>query len=565
LHLIPWLLGTILILELVVLIGVGLVSTQVLRQVARIEPLNRIAVPLALRFPRSRRKIFRHYVDELKGQIARDKRTARGEQYIPLPATIMTKENPAGTIDAEPVNAILGLLTNSRNRGSILIESPGGRGKSALLRGIVEAALVQYDCNPRNPLPILLAHSGDDIEKLIQAKLNRDLLTPELLTIHLEAGDFFLVVDGVSELHFDPKVLDTFLHSRAGEHTPLLLTSRPNKEYNAAIQGAAHWMLVEPMHLDDSNLDLFVKKYGGNKLDESLQMGCRVHDSRDEANKYLPILVRMAVMIETDNDDAKNVAGIYKRYFFHLIRDDFKEDKDKFNYLEMVAAWCLETYWVDGGRKRSYKGGDLPLNLLRAGLLIGNRPELPDAIWFFHDSMQSFLTAYGLVHLTDYSKLPHPTNDDSTQAWDQAQVLFRIASAECFSQQEGSIYPWDGSELFQMYLAISIAEGKHEVLETLLNTLLRWADVYCEELQLSQIVTAIQPSGGRLRREFEEIRTTSDQTINKRQLLLKLAADTFFNEFDKFPNRLPQLYIGLAPIIRKTQKEQEHRKMDESK
>ena len=47
LHLNLWFLGVALLAELFVLIAAGVLSSRVLRQVATIEPLNRVAIPLA--------------------------------------------------------------------------------------------------------------------------------------------------------------------------------------------------------------------------------------------------------------------------------------------------------------------------------------------------------------------------------------------------------------------------------------------------------------------------------------------------------------------------------------
>jgi hypothetical protein len=532
-----WLLGGLLVAELVLLLALGLVSLPWLRQVAKIEPLNRVAVPLALCLPGSRRRIFEHYVQEVQNQLERDKRQANEERYFALPADVRSSASPAPAPRSEPAAEILTFLTGSAGeRGHVLIEAPGGRGKSALLREVVRQALERFKASPASaPLPVLLTGSGEDIEKMVEGKLASVLLAPELLGAHLEAGDFFLILDGVSESGLPDKVLDGFVHGKYRESTPLLLSSRPDRAYRHIIEGTAHWRVVEPRRLDEATLDKFVAHYGGRELPEPLKAACRGPDG------YLPILVRMAMTLGADDKVGVSVADVYFRYFLRLFEAQIPEREERARWLEEVSRWCLETYWKDSLRRIRYsEGSQLQEKLRKAGILVpADNMTPPNEVQFFHDSMQSYLTAYGLA-LQDkegYSQLPRPVDDPTTKPWDRSRVLLWAAGYPKFVRAGADLLQTGGTELFQMCLAtFATKEGMRRWLR---DELLKWAKDHKGNLRQKDVLAAIPPQLNYQTRDTHGAR-----------ILTRAAAACF--DADQQSNSLAMLgalYAGIAPLV----------------
>src|SRR5262249_22463539 len=149
----------------------------------------------------------------VRNQLRRDKRQAKNETYVAIPAYIRSHDRPESVQEADPAGAILRFVAGDADqRGHVIIEAPGGRGKSALLRELVCRAIDQFEKSPgSSPLPVLLTGAGDSIEELLKRTLASVLVSPDQLAAHLEAGDFFLVLDGVSESGLSEKVVGTFV------------------------------------------------------------------------------------------------------------------------------------------------------------------------------------------------------------------------------------------------------------------------------------------------------------------------------------------------------------------
>jgi hypothetical protein len=537
LHLLPWMLGGLLVGEVVVLIGAGVFSPAVLRQVAKVEPLNRLAVPLALRLPRSRRRIFREYVATVRSQLERDRRRASAERYLALPAEVRTEAHPDAVVEAEPADVVLESLTGGEDpRAHVLIEAPGGRGKSAMLREVVARALEQFERRPTQaPLPVLLAGGGESLEAMVTQALGPALIAPEVLEAHLESGDFVLVLDSVSETGPPAKVLEAFLQGRYGGSTPLLLGSRPSREIRHVVEGAARWMVVEPLRLDEATLGAFVAHYEGGGLDEGLKPACRGPDGT-----YLPILVRMAMTIPAPRGGRASVADIYRSYVFRLFEAQFPDEAARFERLREAGRWCLETYWRDGHRRRIYDAGELQRRLKEAGVLVpADGLEPPREVQFFHDSMQSYLTAFGLAELdrAGYPDVPRPTGDDGPTAWDRGRVLLRAAADPDFGQSRSDILLTSGTELFQMILATFPA---NDLRDWLRDETRRWAADHGENLRRKDVLAAMPPD---VREQVQSTRGVSP--------LLEKAADVCFDadhEADTVES-LGRLYAGMATLV----------------
>jgi HEAT repeat protein len=534
-----WLLGGLLGGELLVLIGAGLLSTSVLRQVAQIEPLNRVAVPLALRLPRSRKRVFRNYVASLRNQLERDKDQANQERYLALPADLKTHaDRVAVTVSTDPAAAILPFLSNGEEqRGHVLIEAPGGRGKSALLREVVRQALDRFDQFPASAsLPVLLTGTGESVEMMARSVLENVLLGPEFFARHLQAGDFFLVLDGISESGLSDKSLLQFVQGPYGSSTPLLVSTRPTRTFRHVIEGTARWLVVETRRLDESSLGLFVKHYGGTELARPVKDACRGLDGT-----YLPILVRMSMTIKQTGEGGLSVADLYRSYFLKLFEAQFPNEKNRIAQLDETSCWCLETYWRDGQRRRRYEATDLQQRLLRAGVLIAaDNLDPPKEVQYFHDSMQSYLTAYGLFAQDgqSYAKLLRPVDDPTEKPWNRERVLLWAAANEKFVPAQADLLQTGGTELLQMCLATFTPQDA--LRQWLHDELVIWAETYEEDLRRRDVVNAIPVS---VRQQVEKIRGVA-------KLLMKAAEVCLSSDEErKSVELLGRLYGGIATLI----------------
>ncbi|HKI36483.1 MAG TPA: HEAT repeat domain-containing protein [Gemmataceae bacterium] len=528
-HTIPWLLGLVLLAEVALLLGAAVVSPAVLRQVAKVEPLRRVALRLALRRPQNRRRFLDDYAAATRGRLGDARDRAAFEEYVPLPADVCSDCRPDVTPCADPAGEILALLAGADERkGSVLIEAPGGTGKSALVREVVSRALDRFKNDPApQPLPVLLNGGGDTVEQMIETAVASALPFPELLPAYLKAGDFFLVLDGVSESGLTRDVLAAFVNGPYGRATPLLLACRRGWVDGAVIRGS-HWMTVELKPLHEESLCEFVTAYGGSTLPEPVKSACRGPDGG-----YLPSLVRMALVVNLRGDGPVSVADIYRAYFLKALEGQLSAEAERIRRLEEASRWCLETYWRDGLRRRRYEPTDpLQRQLRQAGLFVAADPGTePKTVVFSDVSMQTFLTAHGLASQDrqGYQHLPRPTDDTRTASWDRSRVLLRAAAGGTFAA---------GAELFRMCLATFLP--KKELRRWLCDELLRWAGRHDEDLPRRKVLAAV---AGPIVDRVRGVRGSG-----------KLLAEAARLSFDADEARdsieaLGPLYAGVAPLI----------------
>jgi HEAT repeat protein len=503
LHLIPWVMGVLLVGELVLLVWVGVVFPAVLAQLALIAPLNRVAIPLALSLSWSRRRVFRDYVAEVHSRLDRDKRLlANEERYLGIPVEGRSRDS-AGVIQAieyaDPAEVVLQFLTRRADQaGRVLIEALSGRGKSTLLREVAQRALNQFETAPtRTPLPVLVSGKGESVEQILENVLPGHLVPPQYRTRLLRAGGFVLMFDAVTELGPSDEVMKRLLESASGRSTPVLLTGRPSsKAYRYLIEGTTRWMVIEPRGLNEELLPKFLSHYGGADLVQPLKDACRGQDG------YVPILLRMAMTIKGPINGSVGVASIYRSYLSGLSSQaSLLNETDRRGLLERAAHWCLETYWIDGVRRRHYESEDeLQRQLLDANVLVfvdNSRP--PNEVRFFHDSVQSFLTAYGLA-IQDgkgYEGMP----GRASRRWGRGDVLLRAVADPRFggiplgdlttSSDIAEIARAGGTDLFRMCLETFPRESLRVWLR---DELQRWASVHGMNLRRMDVEPAI-PTG----------------------------------------------------------------------
>jgi HEAT repeat protein len=533
-HTKPWLLATLLLVEFAALVGAGILSSRVLRHVALVKPFD-LVFPLALRLPSVRRRFFADYVQRLRQQIESDRSQAADEKYAILPADVRDDRNATATLCADPAADVLKFLAGTKgSTGHVLIEATGGTGKSALIREVVSRALAAFETDPgRKPLPVRLTGQGDSIEKMLAEALGATLVLPELLPQHLEAGDFFLVLDGVSESGLSDKVLAAFLN---GPHaaTSVLLASRPAPEFRRLIEGTPRWMTLEPRRLDEASLDVFVAHYGGRPLPTPVKAACRGPEGT-----YLPLWVRMAMLVNTDAGAVVSVADIYREHFLRVLAGRFPEDRERLRLLDEAARWCLETYWKDGQRARRYEATELQRVLLQAGLLVRDSgTTVANEVRFFHDSYQSYLTACGLSAEDGQGgeRPPFPA-EDGDGSWDRRRVLFRAAGDPSFVGAHSELVLSAGSELFQMILATTA--DKPTLRQCLRTELEAWANEHHQDLRLRDFQSALP----------QAVADNSPGLSNKE--LLTRAAEAAFEADTRSDTAagLGALYGCLAPLV----------------
>ncbi|MFE8604633.1 NACHT domain-containing protein [Archangium violaceum] len=426
--------------ELVLCAGLGLLSPAVFRRLVFTHPFSWAAAPL-LRSPSFRRRFFATHVRQVRRRVDVASAQANGEVFVELSSHVTEYAGPgvAPSASERTADELCGLLT--RERAHLLIQCAGGRGKSALLRRLVRLSLEHFEKQPSSPLPVFIDPAAEDLETAAKEAL-QDLGLPEALRdALLESGDFFLVLDGLTESKLEPEALRRYLEREMGLHAPVLLSARPNEAYRTAMAHALRWMAVEPKRLDAAGLERFQAAYPGPDgkpvpLSESLQRICR---GRAADGTYVPLLVRLALRFGGGGVDS--VINLYRAVFAGLLRKA-PDDAETSELLGFAEALCLGSYWRHRSRLIVFRDSPDEAKLrmlLDAGLLVAAdaRPgPVPTHVRFFHDSMQSYLTARALY--AQYA---------SQARWD---CLWRAAGEPGFAREQSDLMTEAGSELFQM-------------------------------------------------------------------------------------------------------------------
>jgi hypothetical protein len=426
--------------ELVLCAGLGLLSPAVFRRLVFTHPFSWAAAPL-LRWPAFRRRFFAAYVRQVRRRVDVSSARANGEVYVELSSHVAEYAGPGvpPSPSERTAEELCTLLT--RERAHLLIQCAGGRGKSALLRQLVRLSLERFEQQPASPLPVFIDPAAEDLEEAAKEAL-RELGLPEALRdALLESGDFFLVLDGLTESRLEPEALRRYLEREMGLHAPLLLSARPNEAFRMAMAHAPRWVGVEPKRLDEAGLARFQAAYPGpdgkpTPLSASLQRICR---GRAADGTYVPILVRLA--LEFGGGDVDEVINLYRAVFAGLLKKA-PDDTATSELLAFAETLCLGSYWEHRSRLIVFRDNPEEARLgvlLDAGLLVpadARSGPVPTHVRFFHDSMQSYLTARAL-----YAR-------HAAQArWD---CLWRAAGEPGFAREQSDLLTETGSELFQM-------------------------------------------------------------------------------------------------------------------
>ncbi|MDY7225676.1 hypothetical protein [Hyalangium rubrum] len=483
----------VLFVEVLLGLLLGAFSPPVFRLLAGIKPFQWLT-PLALAVPGMRRRLFANYVAHGWRKLMSQRRQANNERYVSLPADLREggvhpgqpdspeAPRPPGPVTS-PETHIRDFLTVSEwhPQASVLIESPGGRGKSALLRESIRQLLLRFEQDPSGPLPVFCDARSGTLLEAVQRALEADPLLCELQEAMLQRGDYVLVVDGLTESLLSSEAIQSFLDGKYGRTVRLLCTSRPHDGFRHAIESSSRWLHVQPRRLDEETLGWFIDAYrpeGAPELRAELLAACRGPDGT-----YLPILVRLALMF--GHGPASNVSELYEAAFRGLLRrqDSSLHDAEDSELLAWSSALCLRTYWANGVRALRYRNApERPQleKLLKAGVLIPDEPSLersqtPLQVRFFHDSMQSYLTACGLF-----------AQEHARPTW---EVLWRAAADPLFTSAQSELLAGAGSELFQMCLEVFGPEER--LRRELQRQLLEWSRLYDDSLTKRDIIQAV--------------------------------------------------------------------------
>lgn len=437
--------GLLLLAGMAALVA-GLLAPRVLRQVEGVEPF-RALLPYALSLRPYRRRYYAPYVQRVRDDLQLARESARDEVYAPLPIRTVAHREIELAADELPPDRLLRALSNVHGPGHVLIEAEGGRGKSALLRATATRAMDAFAQDARCSLPILVTAEEGSLFARAKEALGTDGFSDHLTHAQLQAGDFFLVIDGLTEASITPDMLRKW-SAEFGVTAPLLLSSRSNERLRAAVQTAPAWIIVEPSKLDETGIAAFVTAYAGraDALSPAMKQACR-----DRDGYYSPILVRLALL--TDDDGVASLVSVYAGAVRQLVAGDA-------TLRDEAVALCMRTYWIDGKRRIPYataagKAKEVVQRLLTSGLLVpagrSDHAGEPSSVSFFHDSMQDYLTALGCARL--------PWHD----------TLRRAAVAEEFRGNEAT-----PSSLLMM--CAHVFEPNDKLCDLLRDDLIAWAE-----------------------------------------------------------------------------------------
>jgi hypothetical protein len=409
----------------------------------------------------------------------------------PKPKPKLEEPNPAWRIEK--------ILAERRpqDRKHVVIEAPGGHGKSALLREVIRSICYDQRYNPKIPLPVLCSDSGGEIEEMVARALAKCHIDHGFLKEMLEAGDFVIFIDDPSEMGVKAETISKFVTSTAGDYSRLVVAMRPDEELRKVLKESLSWIRFEPLPLTEETLVEFVKAYGRSSLDDDVKDACRSREG-----KYLQILVRLAIIIG-DKKGVTSKDDLYHLALDRLLRDKF--DSELVGKIRRMAInLCLTTYWKDGSRQLTYGRNDVEeetMQLLRtAGILIeadsihliveGAKPR---TVRFFHDSIQSYLTACGLEGF-------HGSEEGKEEG---KNVLWEAAGDERFLDAPINKQAASQSELFEMCIEVFI--NKEELLKHMVRDLRWWANQYGNDIAKNKVLQAVPSYPPELRKQAKEL------------------------------------------------------------
>jgi hypothetical protein len=512
---------------MIAIVPVFAFARSLLPAFAKSQPYEMI-IGLLLQNPFYRRYLYSPYVAYVRRELAKQREEANREWYVDLPARV--EQSKESSVVPEPALSVVERIIQGRSPVRVCIESSGGRGKSALLRRIVDLLLTRFEKDGKCPLPVLVSPRNDTLLTAATNALARFRVSDNLLRVELESGLFIIVIDGMTELVVDPEDVREFYRGLRGD-TPLMVSSRPNSQLRQSLGDSSEVTIVEPLSLDERSVSEFERHYlecdpESSALSPALRSVCRSPDGR-----YSPVLIRLALM--TDHSEPK-ISELYRNAFRKLLtRRNYVADDELF---AKAIDYCVKTYWKNGRRRLPYSDivrseyKDTLSALYKTGVLVPAqqaryKDDEPSEVVFFHDSMQSYLTAVGLL------------NEDPTCA--DLSFLKRAAGEQMFAEAASDLYYGRGSELFHMCVEVFPADQlAAHMSKELAGWGVRWGDVFSRETILSGTPPFALPEPAKIRE------------ITPEQLLTLIIGNCeIVNDTYKRASALGAIYARIAPLV----------------
>jgi hypothetical protein len=493
-------------------------SPSAFRQLAPYQPF-RAFVPLLASLPSLRRRLFRGYLDELESLLEDRRGTANQERYVDLPLDCrggnVTGNRMLAERRCEQAAAVSLALGAAAKDGALVIaiEATGGRGKSALLNELLRLEIERFRRNPSGPLPVLLPtlQLGDrSLLNVVNGQLGSLGAVPALSDAS-GSLQFVLFIDGLSEALEPPAKIEEALRSLR-DRAVYCVAARPSRMLREVLGRLGPLVVVEPRRLSDSSLVDYVRCYreadGEFGVRETLEEATQQEEDetipllrrafRAPDGTYLPLIVRLAMRAGGDVTSVPEVYGA-------TVQRMLGQDDDSDTRLAHARSLAHVTYWehrervFTSSRAESIAHG-LADELLRAGLLVsGDRKSSrltaePRQLRFFHDSVQSYLTAVALAEKDDWS------------------VLVAAAGDEALVRDASELVTGTGSELF--YLCASVFLPRRRLRERLAEDLRKWANEHHSFLAVEQVQRGLRPS------ERAQVDRLTDPVRGSREYLL---------------------------------------------
>lgn len=446
--------------------AMGVIKPSFYKQLVGMEPFMAAALPV-ITIPWFRKKYFKEYLEYLKQSSFFDNTalddTESSGKYVAVPARVESSNGEL--IHENPAQYIVEQLASSSGQQAapcINITGSGGLGKSALLRETIEQYLKLLEENPRLPIPVFIRSkekNPPEMKELIKEALGRFILSADILEHELEASNYLIIIDGLSESNIEPATIGDFVSplNAQGHKTPVLVTSRPDANYIQALRQSNNLITIHPQKLNEDIVRKFEESYlgEGNTLPEKIRKICRSQDGF-----YQPILVRLATIVKEDEDI--DIVELYERTATTLIKKKYGGEEFRVLMKELCTI-CEATYGQRGMREIPYKEPYVETldKLVQTGLvhcsIITNRVRQRTAAYrLIHDSLQTYLAIR-----------PQLAQDKINYE----ELLYNYATLPRFKKDVSGLFFEGGSEMYQMAI-LMFSKYESDLVQGALKTFL---------------------------------------------------------------------------------------------